>query len=110
MNSFNYTKNPFNHPTSVNSHPSPCNCVVSRDLEHELEKLALFVAQTWRDDYPDAQAVSKADFDACVSYVTAEMAKAGTAVGGAAGLAILTGGGSAAGCVACQRILSQRAH
>ncbi|MGJ3253542.1 MAG: hypothetical protein ACFE0J_20770 [Elainellaceae cyanobacterium] len=110
MDSSNYTKNPFNHSTSVDSHPSPCDCLVSRDFEHELEKLALFIAQTWRDDHLDAQAASKTDFDTCVSYVTAEMAKAGTVVGGPVGLAILTGGGSAAGCVACRRILSQNSY
>ncbi|MGJ3247448.1 MAG: hypothetical protein ACFE0I_15420 [Elainellaceae cyanobacterium] len=110
MDSFNYTQKPVNHSTSVTSHPSPCNCVVSHDFEHELEKLALFIAQTWRDDHPHAQATSKADFDTCVSYVTAEMAKAGKVVGGPAGLAIMTGGGSAAGCVACRHILSQHSY
>jgi hypothetical protein len=75
-------------------------------FDQELEHLALFVAETWRADHPHAQPDSEEDYMACVLYVTEEMARAGAAVGGPAGLEILTGGGSAAGRVVCRRVLT----
>lgn len=78
----------------------------SPSINQELEKMALFVAETWRDDHPTAHISSAPDFQACVLYVTIEMVKAGTAVGGPAGLEILSGGGSAAACTACRQVLS----
>ena len=71
-----------------------------------LEKLALFLAQTWKDDHPEATAESDDDLNACILAVTVELAIAAKAVGGAAGLAILTGGGSAAARAVCRQVLS----
>jgi hypothetical protein len=76
----------------------------SVDIHQELEKLALLLAQSWRDEHADADPNSEETFESCVAYITAEMAKAGSAVGGPAGLAILTGGGSAAARIACKRL------
>jgi hypothetical protein len=81
------------------------------EINRKLEELALFVAQAWQDHHAASlpngvQPDSTADFQACVSYVTAEMAQAGAAVGGPAGLEILTGGGSTAACIACRSILT----
>lgn len=79
--------------------------------KQEFEKLALLVAQTWKDDHPSVMPtleadMPEADIEDCIAYVTTEMAAAATAVGGIAGLEILTGGGSAAACVACKQVLS----
>lgn len=76
--------------------------VPTSEFEREFEKLARFVAEAWRDDHPH----SLADFDDCVAYVVAEMVQAGTAVGGPAGLELLTGGASTAACKACRQVLS----
>ncbi|UBF25714.1 hypothetical protein K9N68_29850 [Kovacikia minuta CCNUW1] len=80
--------------------------IPSVDFDPILENLAFFVAEAWKDDHPDTHLQSTADFNCCVEYVTAEMAKAGAAVGGPAGLEILTGGGSIAACKVCRRVLS----
>ncbi len=73
------------------------------DFHPELQKMALFVAQTWKDNHT---ASGPTALHHCVSYVSAEMAKAGAAVGGPAGLEILVGGGSAAACSACKQVLA----
>jgi hypothetical protein len=78
------------------------------DIDRELAKLALFIAETWRDEHPDASATSLSDFKECVAYVTAEMVTAGSAVGGPIGLEITTGGGSKAACKVCEEILATR--
>lgn len=93
------------------------------DLNQEFEKLAFLTAQVWKDDHKngdhknddhngdhkneqfDRNSNRQADFDACVLYVTTEMVTAARAVGGPAGLAIMTGSGSRAARLACQRVL-----
>jgi hypothetical protein len=75
-------------------------------LNHQLEQIALFLAETWKDEHFDLHSHSKADFTECVAYVTAEMAVAANLVGGAVGLEILTGGGSIAARTVCQRLFS----
>ncbi|PSB31832.1 hypothetical protein [Stenomitos frigidus] len=75
------------------------------DFNVHLEKLALFLAQTWKDDHPDATAESEADLSHCILAVTAELAIAAQAVGGPISLEILTGGGSAAARAVCQQVL-----
>lgn len=75
------------------------------DLDNQLAKLALPLAQTWRDNHPEAQPGSEADLDACVLAVAIEMAIAGEAVGGPTGAVIAAGGGVAAASVACRRVL-----
>lgn len=76
------------------------------EISQRLEELALFVAQAWQDYHSTAHPDSLTDFQACTLYVTTEMAIAATSVGGPIGLEILVGGGSAAACVACRRVLS----
>jgi hypothetical protein len=75
------------------------------DLNNQLVKLALPLAQAWRDNHPDAQPGSEADLDECVLAVAIEMAIAGEAVGGPMGALIAAGGGVAAASVACRRVL-----
>jgi len=75
------------------------------DFSFQLEKLALFLAQTWKDNHPEAQAESEADFNCCVMAVATELAIAAAAVGGPIALEILTGGGSAAACTVCKQVL-----
>jgi hypothetical protein len=75
------------------------------DVHNQLAKLALPLAQTWRDNHPDAQPGSEADLDECVLAVAIEMAVAGETVGGAIGTLIAAGGGVTAACVACRRVL-----
>jgi hypothetical protein len=75
------------------------------DLDNQLAKLALPLAQTWRDNHPEAQPGSEADLDTCVLAVAIEMAIAGEAVGGPIGAVIAAGGGVAAAGVACRRVL-----
>jgi hypothetical protein len=76
-------------------------------LQSALRKMALFLAETWKQDHPDASSESKEDVDACVLYITVELSKAARAVGGVAGVTVLSGGGSEAAQFACQRVLSQ---
>jgi hypothetical protein len=75
------------------------------DLNNQLVKLALPLAQAWRDNHPDAQPGSEEDLDECVLAVAIEMAVAGEAVGGPMGALIAAGGGVAAASVACRRVL-----
>ena len=75
------------------------------DFKVHLEKLALFLAQTWKDDHPNATAASEDDLRDCILAVTTELAIAAKAVGGPVGLEILTGGGSAAARAVCQQVL-----
>lgn len=77
------------------------------DFSEELEELAMLIAETWKDFHPNLPTNSEEAFEACVFCVTTEMATAGTAVAGAIGLEILTGGGSAAAKVVCSRVLSK---
>jgi hypothetical protein len=73
-------------------------------LNYQLEQIALFLAEAWKDEHFDPDSDPKADFTECVAYVTAEMAIAATLVGGSVGLEILTGGGSIAARRVCQRL------
>jgi hypothetical protein len=75
-------------------------------LDRELERLAFMLLKAWLDENPKACLSSSTNFEACVLYITTEMAIAAGAVGGAAGLAILTGGGSHAARSVCQQVLS----
>src|SRR5919202_2573661 len=70
------------------------------DLHNQLARLALPVAQCWRENHPDAQPGSEEDLDECVLAVAIEMAVAGEAVGGPMGALIAAGGGVAAASVA----------
>lgn len=81
------------------------------NISQELEKLAFLTAQAWKDEYFEKKGSqenlsTQEDFDACVLYVATEMAIAARAVGGAAGLAIVTGGGSRAARFACSRMFA----
>ena len=80
------------------------------DFNVHLEKLALFLAQTWKDDHPNATAESEADLSDCILAVTTELAIAAKAVGGPVGLEILSGGGSAAARAVCQQVLNSHGH
>jgi hypothetical protein len=75
------------------------------DLDNQLAKLALPLAQAWKDNHPEAQPGSETDLDDCVLAVAIEMAIAGEAVGGPVGAVIAAGGGVAAAGVACRRVL-----
>ncbi|HEY9650187.1 MAG TPA: hypothetical protein V6C95_05955 [Coleofasciculaceae cyanobacterium] len=75
------------------------------DLDNQLAKLALPLAQTWRDNHPEVQPGSEEALDECVLAVAIEMAIAGEAVGGPMGALIAAGGGVAAASVACRRVL-----
>ena len=76
------------------------------DFSTHLAKMALFLAEAWKDDHPDAVADSEDDLDDCILAVKTELAIAGNAVGGPAGVMILTGGASAAVCTACKQVLN----
>ena len=75
------------------------------DLDNQLIKLALLLAQTWRDNHPDAQPGSETALDECTLAVAIEMTIAGEAVGGPMGSLISEGAGVSAACVACRRVL-----
>jgi hypothetical protein len=96
--------NQLNRPPQADKLPRKAGGLPTVDIHQELEKLALILAQTWRDEHAEANPNSEETFENCVAYITAEMAKAGAAVGGPAGLAILTGGGSAAARIVCKRL------
>lgn len=64
------------------------------NLDQQLAELALWLAQSWKDEHPDAAADSEEDLNACVLAVTTELAIAAKAVGGPVGLVILTGASS----------------
>lgn len=80
--------------------------VPSFDFSTHLEKMVLFLAQTWRDDHPDASSDSDDDLNDCILSVKTELAIAGSAVGGPAGVMILTGGNSAMISNICRGVLS----
>lgn len=90
--------------TSKQSDATTDTSLKALPLNHQLEQIALFLAEAWKADHSDIPSDSKADFTECVAYVTAEMATAATLVGGAVGLEILTGGGSIAARTVCQRL------
>lgn len=75
------------------------------DLHNQLVTLAVPLAQTWRENHPEAQPASEADLESCVLAVAIEMAVAGDAVGGPTGALIAAGGGISAAEVACRRVL-----
>jgi hypothetical protein len=110
MNFFNtnidVNKRSLSEAKSVNAELLSCRTVQTLDFQIHLEKLALFLAQTWKDDHPNATAESEDDLRACLLAVTKELAIAAKAVGGPVGLEILTGGGSAAACAVCLHVLN----
>ncbi|MGB7443863.1 MAG: hypothetical protein WA919_22595 [Coleofasciculaceae cyanobacterium] len=75
------------------------------DLHNQLVNLAVPLAQTWKDNHPEARPASEADLESCVLAVAIEMAVAGDAVGGPTGALIAAGGGISAAEVACRRVL-----
>ncbi|NEP56654.1 MAG: hypothetical protein F6K31_06465 [Symploca sp. SIO2G7] len=75
------------------------------DLDNQLLQLGLLLAQTWKDNHPDAQTDSETDLDECTLAVAIEMTIAGEAVGGLMGALISEGAGVSAACVACKRVL-----
>jgi len=75
------------------------------DLHNQLSKLALPLAEAWKENHPNAQPGSVENLDDCVLAVAIEMAVAGEAVGGPMGALIAAGGGVAAAGVACRRVL-----
>jgi hypothetical protein len=94
------------NPHRLNPDRSPSRTLQSLHLSQEFEKLALFIAQTWKEEHPEAQADSLEDFEACVQYVTTELAMAGRAVGGVTGLSLLCGEASKAARSVCRRVLT----
>jgi hypothetical protein len=107
----NRIMSPFNSEQKSSNLKSVKSDSVSReeirefDLHNQLAKLALPLAQAWKDNHPNAQPGSEADLDECVLAVAIEMAVAGEAVGGPMGALIAAGGGIAAAGVACRRVL-----
>lgn len=104
MSSFNSEKK------STNLKPTNSDAVSREelrefDLNNQLAKLALPLAQAWKDNHPNAQPGSEDDLDDCILAVAIEMAVAGEAVGGPMGALIAAGGGVAAAGVACRRVL-----
>lgn len=89
----------------LNSNSQPTS-LASPQLRQVLRSMALFLAEAWKFDHPEATLKSEEDLDACILYVTAEMAKAAKAVGGVAGVAVLSGEGSEAARFACRQVLS----
>jgi hypothetical protein len=82
------------------------------DPSGQLENIATPLAQAWKNNHPNAQPGSQADFDDCVLFVAAGVAAAGATrgtaggpVGTAVGAALGAGGGVAAARLACRRIL-----
>ena len=102
---------PFNSEQKSSNLKSVKSDSVSReeirefDLHNQLAKLAVPLAQAWKDNHPNAQPGSEADLDECVLAVAIEMAVAGEAVGGPMGALIAAGGGISAAGVACRRVL-----
>jgi hypothetical protein len=85
---------------------SPSTCSTSSNLKQALRRMALFLAQSWKVDHPDPKREGDQEVDACILQVTVEMAKAAKAVGGVAGIAVLSGEGSEAAKFACHCVLS----
>jgi hypothetical protein len=104
MSLFNSEKQSSNLK-STRSAPLTRNELQEFDLHNQLTKLALPLAQAWRDNHPEAQPGSEADLDECILAVAIEMAVAGEAVGGPMGALIAAGGGVTAASVACRRVL-----
>lgn len=83
------------------------------DPSGEMERIAMPLAQDWKEDNPDAKPGSQADYDDCVLIVAAGVAAAATAIGGTTGgpkgavigAALGAGGGYAAARMACRRVL-----
>ncbi|NEP12291.1 MAG: hypothetical protein F6J92_39705 [Symploca sp. SIO1A3] len=102
---------PFNsEKKSINLKQSDSNYVSGEELrqfalDNQLIKLGLLLAQTWRDNHPDAQPGSETDLDECTLAVAIEMTIAGEAVGGPMGALISKGAGVNAACVACRKVL-----
>ena len=102
---------PFNSEQKSSNLKSVKSDSVSReeirefDLHNQLAKLAVPLAQAWKDNHPNAQPGSETDLDECVLAVAIEMAVAGEAVGGPMGALIAAGGGISAAGVACRRVL-----
>lgn len=78
----------------------------SFDFSTHLEKMVLFLAQTWKDDHPDTSSDSDDDLNDCIMSVKIELAIAGSAVGGPAGVMLLTGGSSTLISNICRDVLS----
>jgi hypothetical protein len=85
---------------------SQSTCLTSSNLKQALRRMALFLAQSWKVDHPDPNPEVDKNVDACILQVTVEMAKAAKAVGGVAGVAVLSGEGSEAAKFACHCVLS----
>lgn len=104
MSFFNSEKK-FTHPKP--NHPECLSREALRefDINNQLTKLALPLAQAWRENHPDAQPGSEDCLDECVLAVAIEMAIAAEAVGGPMGALIAAGGGVTAAGVACRRVL-----
>lgn len=94
------------HSASLDRSEAVSSITFEQYLNQEFEKLALIVAQAWKEDHPNAHFDSQKDVEACVQYVTTEMAIAGKAVGGVAGLALLSGAASQAARSVCYRVFS----
>jgi hypothetical protein len=82
------------------------------DPSGEMERIAMPLAQKWKDENPDAKPGSQQDYDDCVLIVAAAVATVAAAVGAkggpagaAAGAALGAGGGYAAARMACRRVL-----
>ncbi|MBW4581115.1 MAG: hypothetical protein KME42_16230 [Tildeniella nuda ZEHNDER 1965/U140] len=85
---------------------APREALQAFDFGAHLEQLAVFLAQTWKDEHPGATVHSEDDLNHCILAVTTELAIAAKAVGGPVALAILTGGGSAAARAVCKQVLA----
>jgi hypothetical protein len=75
------------------------------NLDEQLEALALWLAQAWKDQHLDTVTDPRKDLDACVLAVTTELAIAAKVVGGPVGLVILTGASSEAVRKGCWQVL-----
>lgn len=86
--------------------------LIPDDAEEALEKLAMPLAEQWKNDHPNAKPGSDSDFNDCVTVVAAGVAAGGAAigtsfagVGAIVGAAIGAGAGVPAARIACRRIL-----
>jgi hypothetical protein len=86
--------------------------LIPDDAEAALENIAFPLAQQWKNDHPNAQSGSDADFDDCVVVVAAGIAAAGAALGASAagvgavlGAAIGAGTGVPAARIVCRRVI-----
>lgn len=90
---------------ATNTEPN-LNLSQDPEIDQQLNILALFLAQTWQDHRVTADIEPSVNFQACLLYVTTEMAQAAMAVGGPIELEILIGGGFAVAYTACKQVLS----